>query len=251
MAECVKEAGGDRLVKSNILYIDGRNLHQSRILHYYPIGRNEEKAGEGLLDDNNASPLSQYVREILVFLCYSDSRHYARKFGVPLEDYNKLFLNYLVSRPEFCVRQYLKLVACISQCTSCVCDFQESGFPVELHQTPYLIEQTIWYVVKRQYRFQADSLYNQLEDICVSILNLSLVDVPPGSPFLGPEVLLASLDEYHSRLFANYYKWCDYLDAAPFPWKCPPWLEDSYCADGGSKDCNPTSECANLQGQLR
>lgn len=108
MAERVNEAGGDRLVKSNILYIDGRNLHQSRILHYHPIGRNEEKADEGLVDDSNVSLLSRYVREILVLLCYSDSRHYARKFGVPVEDYKKRFANYLVSRPRYCVR-YLKI----------------------------------------------------------------------------------------------------------------------------------------------
>lgn len=74
-------------------------------------------------------------------------------------------------------------------------------------------------------------MYNQLEDVCVSILNLALMEAPPGIPFLGPEVLFASLDEYHSRLFANYYKWCDYVGTAPFPWRCPPWLEDSYCSE--------------------
>ena len=98
-----------------------------------------------------------------------------------------------------------------------------------VNKSPYLIEQTIWYVVKRQYRFQTDSLYNQLEDVCVSLLNLSLVGAPTGAPFLGPTVLVASLDEYHSRLFANYYKWCDYLGTEPFPWISPPWLEDSFC----------------------
>lgn len=103
-----------------------------------------------------------------------------------------------------------------------------------LLQEPYVIEQTVWYVVKRQYRFQTDSMYNQLEDVCVSILNLSLVEMPAGSPIIGPEVLLASLDEYHSRLFANYYKWCDYIGTEPFPWRNPPWLEDSFCADGSS-----------------
>ena len=85
-------------------------------------------------------------------------------------------------------------------------------------------------------------MYNQLEDVCVSILNLSLMEAPPGSPSLGPDVLLASLDEYHSRLFANYYKWCDYLGAAPFPWRSPPWLDESVCAkdaalaDGEDRD---------------
>lgn len=92
-------------------------------------------------------------------------------------------------------------------------------------------------MVKRQYRFQTDNLYNQLEDVCVSILNLSLREVPAGAPVIGVEVLLASLDEYHARLFANYYKWCDYLEEAPFPWRNPPWLEDSFCSiknDGGA-----------------
>lgn len=91
----------DRLVKSNILYIDGRNLHRSRMLDYHPLGRNEERQpktadGRPVVDDNS-SLLSRYVREILVALCQSDSRYYARRFGVPLEDYRKTLEDYFVS----------------------------------------------------------------------------------------------------------------------------------------------------------
>ncbi|CDJ51827.1 1,3-beta-glucan synthase component domain-containing protein, putative [Eimeria brunetti] len=210
----------ERLVKSNILYIDGRDLHRSRMLEYTPLGRNtEEKAQENLSSQSSPcgsnSLLSRYVLEVLVFLCSSDSRFYSRRFGVPANDYRKA----------------LK-------------DYNKVGIAGSRPQ-PYTIEQTIWYVVKRQYRFQIDSLYNQLEDVCVSILNLSLNEAPPGSPVLGPEVLLASLDEYHSRLFANYYKWCDYLGAAPFPWREPPWLDESFCA----QDAYPAEdEAANGAG---
>ncbi|CDJ39099.1 1,3-beta-glucan synthase component domain-containing protein, putative [Eimeria tenella] len=161
----------DQLVKSNILYIDGRNLLQSRVLDYHPLGRSSSEASQasdGISSSANSGS--------------SLSRHKT----VPRTAH---------------------------------------------HQPPYTIEQTIWYVAKRQYRFQTDTMYNQLEDVCVSILNLALMEAPPGSPFLGPEVLFASLDEYHSRLFANYYKWCDYVGTAPFPWRCPPWLEDSYCSE--------------------
>lgn len=92
---------GDRLVKSNILYIDGRNLHRSRLLDYHPLGRNEEIKAK--LDSpesigaNNDSILSRYVREILTSLCRSDSRYYSRQFGVSSEDYKegleKLFVS--------------------------------------------------------------------------------------------------------------------------------------------------------------
>ncbi|CDI87845.1 1,3-beta-glucan synthase component domain-containing protein, putative [Eimeria praecox] len=202
----------ERLVKANILYIDGRDLRRSRMLNYSPLGRNvEEKTQETQFDQSNAcnsndSLLSRYVLEILVFLCKSDSRFYAKRFGVPASDYRKTLQ-----------------------------DYNKVGIAGALSPPPYTIEQTIWYVVKRQYRFQTDSMYNQLEDVCVSILNLSLMEAPSGSPVLGPGVLLASLDEYHSRLFANYYKWCDYLGATPFPWRSPPWLDDSFCATESSQ----------------
>ena len=83
----------DRLVKANILYIDGRDLHRSRMLDYTHFGRNvDEKAHENRNDqssacNNNNSVLSRYVLEILVFLCSSDSCFYAKKFGVPTQDY--------------------------------------------------------------------------------------------------------------------------------------------------------------------
>lgn len=140
---------------------------------------------------------------------------------------------------------------CLTQCPTWRVLLQRAPPAAMLRESPYLIEQTIWYVVKRQYRFQTDNLYNQLEDVCVSILNLSLVEVPAGSPFLGPDVLLASLDEYHCRLFANYYKWCDYLGAAPFPWRSPPWLEDSFCVgECPLAGCTPSDEGATIAGQL-
>ncbi|OEH79915.1 hypothetical protein cyc_02196 [Cyclospora cayetanensis] len=213
----VNIADCDRLVKSNILYIDGRNLHRSRMLDYHPVGRIDKIAAQGEYkhaEQKNNSLLSRYVREILVFLCRMDSRYYASKLGVPPQSYQESLLDYYKATPGEVV-----------------------------HQTPYVIDQTIWYVVKRQYRFQIDNLYNQLEDVCVSILNLSLVETPSGSPCLGPDLLVASLDEYHSRLFANYYKWCDYLGAEPFPWRNPPWLEGS-CAE----DCPPTSSPACKEG---
>lgn len=89
----------DRLVKANILYIDGRDLRRSRVLDYAPLGRNiQEKTQESLSDEpiarsNNDSLLSRYVLEILVFLCNSDSRFYAKKFGVPTLDYRKSLQN--------------------------------------------------------------------------------------------------------------------------------------------------------------
>ncbi|KAL8429294.1 hypothetical protein ACSSS7_006680 [Eimeria intestinalis] len=174
------EGERDRLVKSNILYIDGRNLHQSRMLDYHPLGRTEDlKSCE---DQSPAGPnrtlLTRYVGEILTALCKSDSRYYARGLGVPLDDYMKSWKNYLKPQPA-----------------------------IVLHEQPYVVEQTIWYVVKKQYRFQTDNLYNQLEDVCVSILNLSLVELHAKAPFIGGDVLLAAIDTYHSRLFSNYYKW--------------------------------------------
>ena len=96
------EKESDQLVKSNILYIDGRNLYRSRMLDYHPLGRNEgtdTQAGEGQ-HTGNSSLLSRYVLEILVFLCRSDSRHYANRFGVTLQDYREHFLDYGVSQPS-------------------------------------------------------------------------------------------------------------------------------------------------------
>lgn len=91
----------DRLVKSNILYIDGRNLLQSRMLDYYPLGRSgseASQASDGISNSaNSGSSLSRYVLEILVFLCRSDSRLYSRRFGVPPHDYRETLSQYTVS----------------------------------------------------------------------------------------------------------------------------------------------------------
>lgn len=94
----------------------------------------------------------------------------------------------------------------------------------------YVIEQTVWFVVKSQYRFQTDSMYNQMEDVVVHLLNLCIRETEHSCQIAGPETLYLVLTEYHGRLFANYYKWCDYLDEEPFPWRKPPWLAESYCA---------------------
>lgn len=86
----------DRLVKSNILYIDGRNLLRSRILEYCQTG-----SGRGASEDpqrSSVSVVSGHVREILVFLCRYDSRYYGRKFRVLVEDYRDQLKAYLVSR---------------------------------------------------------------------------------------------------------------------------------------------------------
>ncbi|KAL8272509.1 hypothetical protein Esti_003632 [Eimeria stiedai] len=223
MAGVPAEGERDRLVKSNILYIDGRNLHQSRMLEYHPLGRTEDLKSPDDHDyaESNRTLLTRYVGEILTALCKSDSRYYARGFGVPLDDYMKSWKNYFKCQPA-----------------------------VVLHEPPYVIEQTIWYVVKKQYRFQTDNLYNQLEDVCVSILNLSLVELPAKAPFIGGDVLLAAIDTYHSRLFSNYYKWCDYLGTAPFPWRNPPWLEDSFCYSDNAWSTQTRQEVQQMMFEL-
>lgn len=91
----------DQLVKSNILYIDGRNLLQSRVLDYHPLGRSSSEASQasdGISSSaNSGSSLSRHVREILVFLCRSDSRLYSRRFGVLSHDYRETLFQYTVS----------------------------------------------------------------------------------------------------------------------------------------------------------
>ncbi|KFH12537.1 1,3-beta-glucan synthase component protein [Toxoplasma gondii MAS] len=202
----------ERQTKTNIVVIDGHNLYNSKVLDHHPpprVDRGDEdddaytRGSSGGVDDTWAEKNSTCLREILNFLFRSDSRLYAEKYGVTAEDY----------------RRQLRLY--------------ES--PQALLKRPigaYVIEQTIWFVVKRQYRFQTDNLYNQLEDVAVQLLNLCLRETPPKSQIVGPDILLLALTEYHNRLFSNYYKWCDYLGEEPFPWQKPPWMSEGYCSGG-------------------
>ncbi|CBZ56364.1 hypothetical protein NCLIV_067880 [Neospora caninum Liverpool] len=205
----------DRQTKTNLVVIDGHNLYNSKVLDHHPPPRIDrggddseayQRSSFGRVDDIWAEKNSACLREILNFLFRSDSRFYAEKYGVAPEDY----------------RRQLRLYE----------------NPQELLKRPigaYVIEQTIWFVVKRQYRFQTDNLYNQLEDVAVQLLNLCVRETPKSSQVVGPDILFLTLTEYHSRLFANYYKWCDYLGEEPFPWQKPPWMTDGYCSGGSNE----------------
>ncbi|PFH31362.1 1,3-beta-glucan synthase component protein [Besnoitia besnoiti] len=224
-AAASRGGSSDRRIKTNIVVVDGYNLHNSKVLDHHPPtrvgsrGNAEESprmASEGS-DDTWTERNSRCLREILTFLCRSDSRFYAEKYGVTSEDYRQQ-LHLYENPPELLKR------------------------PIR----PYVIEQTIWFVVKRHYRFQTDSLYNQLEDVSVHLLNLCIRETPKANSVVGPDILLLALSEYHGRLFANYYKWCDYLGETPFPWQKPPWMMDSYCSDGASD--SPLTDITVVRG---
>eukprot|EP00921_Rhytidocystis_pertsovi_P017013 GHVQ01026787.1.p1 GENE.GHVQ01026787.1~~GHVQ01026787.1.p1 ORF type:complete len:2671 (-),score=335.52 GHVQ01026787.1:3360-10901(-) len=151
-----------------------------------------------------------------------------------------------------------------------------------LHQASYLsyqafcIEDSIWFIIMKQYRFQLQNVYNQMEDVLLSLLHVAMRQLPTGGSLsvqrsatreggrideesdeeydrtsitkkggtervtasgVGVELCLAIIEEYHSRLFDNYIKWCDFIRAEPFPWRELPWQPiadvDDRSAEGG------------------
>lgn len=83
---------------------------------------------------------------------------------------------------------------------------------------------TVWFTVKKAFKFQNDSMYNQMEDVTHTILNMCLREVDSEDPpcIIGSNMLFAVAEEYHAKIFDNYQKWCDYMCIQAFPWSEDP-----------------------------
>ncbi|CEM17389.1 unnamed protein product [Vitrella brassicaformis CCMP3155] len=86
---------------------------------------------------------------------------------------------------------------------------------------------TAWDECLERFKFQEDSLFNQYEDVCHTLLGMILRDEGAGTGGDVSQVVsksgFKSLEEhclyrYHRRLFKNYRRWARFIKVKPFGW---------------------------------
>lgn len=169
----------DNLIKSNLLHLDGVDLHNCCLLEIHPepftirvgVGATTMKALTHT--DNRTDQYSRYLREIIFRLYLRAPNNSGPKIKVGMTD-----------TLWFQVKDLF--------------NFQMENLYNQFEDVTHVL------------------LTMCLRELDTSSISIYRGTTLPA--VLGYDTVFSVLEEYHAKLFDNYMKWCDYMRIEPFPW---------------------------------